>query len=61
MQTVYILEVKGWGDNEDAYYVTGAYSTKERAKQARNELIAEAAEDGLTDVETQIYSVDIDA
>ena len=31
MQTVYIVQVRGWGDDEDAYYNIAAFSTRELA------------------------------
>lgn len=61
MQKVYIVQVQGWGDDEDAFYITGAYSTRALAEAAVEQLIAEAADDGLDDVVTDIEVVSVDA
>jgi len=61
MSKVYIVQVQGWGDDEDAFYITGAYSTRPKAEAAVEQLIADAAEDGLTDVVTEIEVVSVDA
>jgi hypothetical protein len=58
---VYIVQVQGWGDDEDAFYITGAYSTRELAEAAVTQLTADAEADGLTDVVTDIEVVTIDA
>ena len=61
MQKVYILTVQGWGDDEDAFYNTGVYSSRENAETAQRNLIAEALEDGLEDVVTNIEEMELDA
>jgi len=61
MQKVYLLQVQGWGDLEDAMYTVGAYSSRINAETAQRNLIAEALEDGLTDVFTEIDVVTVDA
>jgi hypothetical protein len=61
MQKVYIVQVQGWGDDEDAMYNTGAYSTRELAEQAEADLITQAEADGLTDVVTDIEVLTVDA
>jgi len=61
MSKVYIVQVQGWGDDEDAFYNTGAYSTKEKADAALAELIAQAEADELDDVVTNIEVITIDA
>jgi hypothetical protein len=61
MKKVYIVQVQGWGDDEDAFYITGAYSTREKAEDAMHVLIADAHDDGLLDVVTEIEVVTVDA
>jgi hypothetical protein len=61
MQKVYIVQVQGWGDDEDAMYNTGAYSTRTLAEQALADLLTQATEDGLEDVVTDIEVLTIDA
>ena len=61
MKKVYIVQVQGWGDDEDAFYITGAYSTRALAEAAVAQLIAEAEADGLDDVVTEIEVVTVDA
>ena len=61
MQKVYIVQVQGWGDDEDAMYNTGAYSTRKLADNALAELLVQAEEDGLTDVVTDIEVLTVDA
>ena len=60
MKKVYIVQVQGWGDDEDAFYITGAYSTKEKAEDAERNIITEAEADEL-EVVTQIEVVTVDA
>jgi hypothetical protein len=60
MTKVYILQVQGWGDDEDAFVNTGAFSTRELAEQAQTNLIAEAEADGLEDVVTDIEVLTLD-
>ena len=61
MQKVYIVQVLGWGDNENAFYNTGVYSSRVNAETAQRNLIAEALEDGLEDVVTNIEEMELDA
>jgi hypothetical protein len=61
MKQVYIVQVQGWGDSEDQMYITGAYSTRKRAEAAVRSLVAQAREDGLEDVVTEIEPVTVDA
>ena len=61
MQKVYIVKVRGWGDDEDAFENVGACSTRELADAHIVELVAQAEEDGLTDVETDIEVMTVDA
>ena len=61
MQTMYVLQVQGWGDDEDAFYVTGVYDSKDAVETAQRNLISEADADGLEDVVTQIETFELNA
>jgi hypothetical protein len=61
MQKVYIVKVQGWGDDEDAFYNTGAYSTRKLADKAIKKLLKQALADGLDDVVTDVEVISIDA
>jgi hypothetical protein len=61
MKKVYIVRVQGWGDDEDAFEITGAYSTRAKADAAVAQLIADALADGLDDVVTDVEVVTVDA
>ena len=61
MSKVYVLQVQGWGDSEDAFYNTGVFSTRAKALSAEKQLLKEAAEDGLPDAVTQIETLELDA
>lgn len=61
MKKVYILQVQGWGDDENAMYITGAYSSRINAETAQRNLISDALEDGLDNVVTEIEVVTVDA
>jgi hypothetical protein len=61
MKKVYIVQVQGWGDDEDAFYITGAFSTRKKAETAQADLIVQAQADGLDDVVTEIEVVTVDA
>jgi len=63
MQKVYIVQVRGWGDDEDAMYNISGHSTRELADSALEALLAEAEADGLewTDIESNIEVLTIDA
>jgi hypothetical protein len=58
---VYIVQVQGWGDDEDAMENVGAYSTRKLAEQALADLLVQAEADGLTDVVTEIEVLTVDA
>ena len=56
MQTVYIVQVRGWGDDEDAMYNISAFSSRELA----NAYIAEIRADyeGEVDADVDVMTVD---
>ena len=63
MQKVYIVQVRGWGDDEDAMYNISGHTTRELADEALEALLAEAEADGLewADIESNIEVLTIDA
>ena len=61
MKKVYIVQVQGWGDDEDAMYNVSAHSTRDGAETAQRNLISEADADGLTGVVTDIEVITVDA
>lgn len=60
MSEVYIVQVQGWGDYEDAMENISVHSTMQLAEAACKQLVAEAEADGLDNVVTdiQIFKVD---
>jgi hypothetical protein len=60
MQKVYVLQVQGWGDNENEFYVTGVYDSKDAVETAQRNLISEADADELETV-TQIEVFELNA
>ena len=63
MTKVYIVQVRGWGDDEDAMYNISGHSRRELADATLEALLAEAEADGLewTDIESNIEVLSIDA
>ena len=58
MKTVFVLSLQGIGDDEDAYCVSGVYSTHRAAEAAAKELIAEMYDED--DVEEYVDSYEIE-
>ena len=61
MSKVFIVQVKGWGDDEDAMENVSAHSTHALAEEAAIALVQQAEADGLEDTETDIIVMSIDA
>ena len=63
MSKVYIVQVQGWGDDEDEMYNMGAYSTRARAEAALEDLLQGWEEDGgdRSEVVHEIEVVTVDA
>jgi hypothetical protein len=61
MKKVYIVQVQGWGDDENAFYNISGHSTRKLADSALKTLLAEALADGLDNVVTEIEVLSIDA
>ena len=45
MDKVYIVQVQGWGDNENEFYNVGAFSTRAKAEADVKKLLALWKED----------------
>jgi len=62
MQKIYIVQIQGWGDNEDEFYNMGTFSTRARAEAALEEMLADWEANGSdrSDVvwEIEEHSVD---
>jgi len=41
MQKIYIVQIQGWGDNEDEFYNMGTFSTRAKAETALEEMLAD--------------------
>lgn len=57
----YVLQVQGWGDDEDEFVNVGVYSSKVNAETAQRNAISEWAEDTGGELVTQIEVFDMDA
>ena len=60
MQKVYIVKVRGWGDDEDAMENIAAFSTRKLADQHIKQLTKQALADQLP-VDTDVEVMTIDA
>jgi len=60
MNKVYIVKVRGWGDDEDAMENIAAFSTRQLAEAHIEQLTADAQADEL-EVDTDIEVMTIDA
>jgi hypothetical protein len=61
MKKVFIVKVRGWGDDEDAMENIAAFSTLKLAEKHVKQLTKQAAVDGLTDVDTDVEVMTVDA
>ena len=63
MKQVYIVQVQGWGDDEDEFYNVGAYSTRARAEAALEDLLVQWEADGgeRDEVVHEIEVITVDA
>jgi hypothetical protein len=61
MQKVYVLQVQGWGDNENEFYNTGVYDSIDSLENAKQNLVREAYDDGLTDVVLNVEEFEVNA
>jgi hypothetical protein len=61
MQKVYVLQAQGWGDNEDEFYNVGVYDSTDSLENAKQNLVREAYDDGLTDVVLNVEEFEVNA
>ena len=61
MSKVYIVKVRGWGDDEDAMENIAAFSTLKLAEKHVKQLVKQAEADGLTNVDTDVEVMTLDA
>lgn len=63
MQKVYIVQVQGWGDDEDEFYPCGAFSTRSKAEAHVEDLLVQWEADGgdRDDVVYEIEPMTVDA
>lgn len=63
MKKVYIVQVEGWGDREDAMYNMGAFSTRKLADAHLETLLQQWEADGgdRDDVVTDVEVITVDA
>jgi hypothetical protein len=63
MKKVYIVQVQGWGDDEDEFYNFGTYSTQALAEAKIEELLQGWEADGndRDDVVTDVEVMTLDA
>ena len=61
MQKVYVLQVQGWGDDEDAFENIGVYDSIDSLENAKQNLVREAYDDWLTDVVLNVEEFEVNA
>ena len=61
MQTMYVLQGQGMGDDEYAWENVGVYSSRERAENALQNFVRECFDDGLSSIETRIDEFELNA
>jgi len=61
MQKVYVLQVQGWGDDEDAFENIGVYDSVDSLENAKQNFVREAYDDGLTDVVLNVEEFEVNA
>ena len=61
MNKVYVLQAQGWGDNENEFYNVGVYDSTDSLENAKQNLVREAYDDGLTDVVLNVEEFEVNA
>ena len=61
MQKVYVLQAQGFGDNENEFYNIGVYNSIDNLENAKQNLVREAYDDGLTDVVLNVDEYEVNA
>jgi hypothetical protein len=61
MQTMYVLQAQGLGDNEDEFYNVGVYDSINNLEAAKQNFVREWYDDGLTDVVLNVEEFELNA
>ena len=61
MQTMYVLQAQGLGDNEYEYYNVGVYDSVDNLENAKQNFTREWYDDGLTDVQFAVEEFELNA
>jgi hypothetical protein len=61
MQTMYVLQAQGLGDNEYEFYNVGVYDSIDNLENAKQNFTREWYDDGLTDVEFNVEEFEVNA
>jgi len=61
MQTVYVLQAQGLGDNEYEFYNVGVYDSVDSLENAKQNFTREWYDGGLTDVVFNVDEYEINA
>jgi hypothetical protein len=61
MQKVYVLQVQGFGDNENEFYNIGVYNSINNLEAAKQNVVREAYDDGLTDIVLNVEEFEVNA
>jgi hypothetical protein len=59
MQTMYVLQAQGLGDNEYEFYNIGVYDSIDNLENAKQNFTREWYDDGLTDVEFNVEEFEV--
>jgi hypothetical protein len=61
MQTMYVLQAQGLGDNEYEFYNVGVYDSIDNLENAKQNFTREWQADGLTDVVLNVEEYEVNA
>ena len=61
MQTMYVLQAQGLGDNEYEFYNVGVYDSVDNLENAKQNFTREWYDDGLTDVQFAVEEFEVNA
>jgi hypothetical protein len=61
MQTMYVLQAQGLGDNEYEFYNVGVYDSVDNLENAKQNFTREWYDDGLTDVVLNVEEFEVNA
>ena len=61
MQTVYVLQAQGLGDNEYEFYNVGVYDSVDNLENAKQNFTREMHDEGLLDVVLNVEEYEVNA